>query len=77
MPEVCGLTDFRHFVFYGYISRLPSQTEISEVTATEQKPELNMDSNVKAGGNIIRLDNVINSIGIEYNFPVGEYMGSS
>lgn len=32
--------------------------------ATNHYGELNMDINVKAGGNIIRLDNVINSIGI-------------
>ena len=47
-----------------FLDTLSKKIKVNLKNETNHYGELNMDSNVKAGGNIIRLDNVINSIGI-------------
>lgn len=55
---------YRGFEMTAFLDTLSKKIKVNLKNETNHYGELNMDSNVKAGGNIIRLDNVINSIGI-------------
>lgn len=55
---------YRSFEMTAFLDTLSKKIKVNLKNETNHYGELNMDSNVKAGGNIIRLDNVINSIGI-------------
>jgi N-6 DNA methylase len=55
---------YRGFEMTAFLDVFSKKIKVNLQGATNHYGELNMDINVKAGGNIIRLDNVINSIGI-------------
>ena len=55
---------YRGFEMTAFLDVFSKKIKVNLKGATNHYGELNMDINVKAGGNIIRLDNVINSIGI-------------
>lgn len=55
---------YRGFEMIAFLDVFSKKIKVNLKGATNHYGELNMDINVKAGGNIIRLDNVINSIGI-------------
>jgi len=55
---------YRGFEMTAFLDVFSKKIKVNLKNETNHYGELNMDSNVKAGGNIIRLDNVINSIGI-------------
>ena len=55
---------YRGFEMTAFLDVFSKKIKVNLKNETNHYGELNKDSNVKAGGNIIRLDNVINSIGI-------------
>lgn len=55
---------YRGFEMTAFLDVFSKKIKVNLQGATNHYGELNMDINVKAGGNIIRLDNIINSIGI-------------
>lgn len=63
----CTIGSYRGFEMSAYMETFGGITtmKVSLKGACDHSGELNMDNNVKASGNIVRLDNIINNIALE------------